>query len=205
MDFQFDTVGLTEKAIENFDGTYKALKAKFHIELTGRIDFHLENFEVFKHYDDIIVRDSYAIKQANNDCYILFLEVTYRVEGGRVGCHYRRDYQVWALSYLKKDFGRIKIRPETLTDKILELIHPVELDFADDKAFSDTFYVLVNDRQKAEAAMDRKFRNVVMDVRQKDFVIEIINHTLIIGNHQNVTPENAVQLAEFVVRTCSNC
>jgi hypothetical protein len=205
MDFPFDTIGLSGETIDSFNETFNALKTKFRIELTGRIDFHLENFETFKHYDDVIVRDSYVIKQGQNDCYILFLEVTYRVDGGRVGCHYRREFHTLALAYLKKDFGRVMIRPETLTDKILELIHPIELDFAEDKAFSDTFYVLVNDHQKAVNAIDRNFRNVVMDVRQDDFAIEVINHTLIIGNHKAITPENAIHMAEFVVRVCSNC
>ena len=97
------------------------------------------------------------------------------------------------------------IRPETLTDKLIELVHPVELDFDDDKAFSDTFYVLVNDRYKAESAMNRDFRNVVMDMRHEDVVIEIINHTLIIGNRKPVMPETTLKLAEFVARTASNC
>ncbi|HEY4196428.1 MAG TPA: hypothetical protein VGM63_12885 [Mucilaginibacter sp.] len=205
MDFPFDTIGLDATAIESFHETFKALKAKFRIELTGHIDFHLENFELFKHYDDVIVRDSYVIKQGSSDCYILFLEVTYRVDGGRVGCHYRREYHTLALAYLKKDFGRVMIRPETLTDKLLELIHPIELDFAEDKAFSDTFYVLVNDHQKAVNAIDRNFRNAVMDVREKDLVIEVVNHTLIIGNCKTIVPEDAINLAEFVVRVCSSC
>jgi hypothetical protein len=64
---------------------------------------------------------------------------------------------------------------------------------------------LVNDHQKAVNAIDRNFRNVVMDVRQDHFVIEVINHTLIIGNHKAITPENAIHMAEFVVRICSNC
>ena len=205
MYFPFDTIGLDTTAIDSFNETYSALKARFRIELTGHIDFHLENFELFKHYDDVIVRDSYVIKQGASDCYVLFLEVTYRVDGGRTGCHYRREYHTLALAYLKKDFGRVMIRPETLADKLLELIHPIELDFAEDKAFSDTFYVLVNDHRKAVNAIDRNFRNVVMDVRTDNFVIEVINHTLIIANHKVITPESAIRMAEFAVRACSNC
>jgi hypothetical protein len=205
MDFPFDTIGLTGETIDTFNETYKALKAKFHIELTGHIDFNLENFEVYKHYDDIIVRDSYVIKQARSDCYVLFVEVSYKSMGGRSGYKYCHEYQTWALAYLKKDLGRVMIRPETLTDKILELIHPIELDFAEDKAFSDTFYVLVNDHQKAVSGIDRNFRNAVMDIREKDLVIEIVNHTLIIGNCKTVSPEDAVNLAEFVVRVSSSC
>jgi hypothetical protein len=208
MDYPFDTVGLAGETIDIFDDTYKLLKSKLRLEFTGNIDFHLEQFEVFRDCADVNLRGSYVIKNARTDCYILFIESHRIKKGGTTNLpslqdHY--EYQTWALAYLKKDFGRVMIRPETLADKILELIHPVELDFADDKAFSDTFYVLVNDRQKAETAMDRNFRNVVMDVRERDFVIEIINHTLIIGDRRPLTPENALLLAEFVTRICSMC
>ena len=205
MNYPFDTVGLSGETIDTFDETYKLLRSKFNIELTGNIDFHLPDFEVFRTYQDVDIRGSYAIKQRANDCYMLFVEThaTVAPVKGRMSDY--NEYQTWALAYLKKDFGRVMIRPETLADKILELIHPIELDFDDDKAFSDTFYVLVNDRWKADTAMDRNFRNVVMDMRHEDIVIEIIDHTLIIGYRRPVSPERSAQLTEFVVRICSNC
>lgn len=205
MDYPFDAIGLNGEHIDTFHETYKALKAKFNIELTGNIDFHLEDFELFKHYQEINVRDSYVIKQAQNDCYVLFVEAYDKIMGGKSGFHHHQEYQTWALAYLKHNFGRVMIRPETLTDKLLELIHPIELDFKEDKAFSDTFYVLVNDHQKAVTGINRNFRNAVMDIREDDFVIEIVNHTLIIGNRKPISPEKATYLAEFVVRLCSVC
>jgi len=150
------------------------------------------------------MRNSYAIDYLDNDSYFFFVDAHPRPLGkGKVSgiC----DYQNWALAYLKCDFGRVLIRRETLTDKIIELVHPVELDFADDKAFSDTFYVLVNDYQKALQAINRNFRNAVMDVRDNDFVIEIVEHTLIVGSHTPISPEKAVHLAEFVTRLASIC
>jgi len=207
MDYPFDTVNLGSETIDAFDDTYKLLKSKFRIEHTGNIDFHLEDFEVFKDCDNVNVKGSYVIKNARTDCYILFVELhKIKRSGTKLPEQYNYyEYQSWALAYLKKDCGRALIRPETLTDKLIELIHPVELDFDDDKAFSDTFYVLVNDRYKAESAMDRNFRNVVMDMRHEDVIIEIINHTLVIGYQKPITPETSAKLAEFVARTSFNC
>jgi hypothetical protein len=147
-----------------------------------------------------------VIKQDNNnDAYILFIETYSQTieENGTItnDC----EYQTWALAYLKNDFGRVIIRRETLTDKIKELIHPIELDFDEDKAFSDTFYVLVNDHKKAIKAISRNFRNVVMDIREDDFMIEIVNHTLIIGNRKPIAKERVIYLADFVVRLCGLC
>jgi len=201
----FDTVGLCSEEVERLHDTYKALKAKFNIEFTGNIDFHLEQFEVFRRYQGINLRESYVIRQINNDCYVFFIETHSRLmgqKGGIIDCH---ENQTWALAYLKKDFGRVLIRRETLSDKIIELVHPVELDFDEDKPFSDTFYVLVNDHQKAIVAINRNFRNAVMDVREDDFTIEIIEHTLIVGDRKPMSPERAVYLAEFVSRLASLC
>lgn len=208
MDYPFDTAGLSSETIDTFDETYKLLRSKFRVEHTGDIDFHLEDFEAFKDCADVNIKGSYVIKNARTDCYILFIEIHKVKKDGNTRSSLLYDYyeyQSWALAYLKKDCGRALIRPETLTDKLIELVHPVELDFDDDKAFSDTFYVLVNDRYKAESAMNRDFRNVVMDMRHEDVIIETINHTLIIGHHKPIMPETTLKLAEFVVRLASNC
>jgi hypothetical protein len=206
MDFvPFDTVGLTVSQFDNFYQTYNVLKGKFDIQPTGNIDFHLDGFESFKFYNDVKIRGSFVIKRAKNDCYVLFVEVRYKTMGGKSGYTYHQDYQTWAISYLKQDFGRVLIRRETLTDKIAELVHPVEIDFEEDKAFSDTFYVLANDHQKAVAGIDRNFRNAVMDIRSDDFTIEINEHSLIIGNRSTLSPERSIHLAEFIERIANLC
>lgn len=208
MNYSFDSVGLGSDIIDKYDDIYKLLRSKFSAEPTGNINFHLENFEVFKGCTNVNVKGSYVIKNTRSDSYMLFVE-THQVKRNSLPSESPRydhyEYQTWGLAYLKKDFGRVLIRPETLADKIIELVHPVELDFDDDKAFSDTFYVLVNDRSKANISIDRNFRNVVMDMRHEDIVIEIINHTLIIGYRRPITPDSSVKLAEFVARIASNC
>jgi len=198
----FDTAQIITQAAE-VPAALATLKQKFRVEQTGHIDFHLEQFSIFKNYSDVSVSGSYAIKNKNNDSYILFTTaVPKHADHGKT---ITDEQHVWALAYLKHDFGRVLIRRETLVDKIKELIHPVELDFAEDKAFSDTFYMLVSDRQKAIAGTDRNFRNVIMDIRLDDFVIEIVEHTLIIGNTHPVSAEKVIHLAEFVSRLCTTC
>ncbi|MDF2433456.1 MAG: hypothetical protein JWP44_3087 [Mucilaginibacter sp.] len=202
--YPFDTVSLSSDVINNYFDIYNALKVKFNIQFTGDIDFQLGQFEVFKGYADINIKGSYAFKCNNNNCYILFTEAHSRVHT-RYGITDVYQYQTWALAFLKCDFGRVLIRRETLADKIIELVHSIELDFEEDKPFSDTFYVLVNDREKAARAINRNFRNAVMDTRHDNFTTEIFEHTLIIGQHETLSPERAVYLAEFMERLASTC
>jgi len=204
--YPFNADGLEQETIELYFDTYNELKSKLELCGMGHIDFHLDQFEVFKNIDRLRVLGSFAIKQHNgNDCYVLFVEKSYKYISGRGNNADGDDYQTWVLVYLKNDFDRVLIRRETLADKLIELVHPVELDFEDDKAFSDTFYVLVNDRNKAIRGMDRNFRNAVMDLRHDHFIIEILGHTLIAGIQGPMLPGMTVHLAEFAERLCKLC
>ena len=205
MEFHFETSGLTSAEIDNFQQTFTILKDTFNIEATGYIDFQLNSFEAFKQYTDFNIRDSYLIKNAEDNCYILFAETQTKNVSSKGVVTELCEYQIWALAYLKCDLGKVMIRPETLRDKIVELIFPIELDFEEDKAFSDTFYVVVNDRHKAVAGITRNLRNAVMDIREDDFVIEVSGHTLIIGSRKPLSPQRAVHLAEFVTRLVEIC
>jgi len=204
--YHFHTEGLEQDTIDLYHDTYTSLKGKLEFCRTGDIDFHLEQFEVFNNTVRMRVLGSYAVKQQNgNDCYVLFIEKHYNYTGSKGHTYEDADFQTWVVAYLKNDFDRVLIRRETLTDKLIELVHPVELDFEDDKAFSDTFYVLVNDRNKALRGIDRNFRNAVMDLRHEDFVIEIFGHTLIAGRQGATMPGTALHLAEFAERVCKIC
>jgi hypothetical protein len=204
--YPFNTEGLEQDTIDLYFDTYNELKSKLELCHTGHIDFYLEQFESFSNAVRVRVLGSYAIKQPNgNDCYALFVEKRYQYTGSKGHTGEDDDYQTWVVAYLKNDFDRVLIRRETLTDKLIELVHPVELDFEDDKAFSDTFYVLVNDRNKAQRGIDRSFRNAVMDLRHDDITIEIHGHTLIAGRQGAMMPGTAVHLAEFAERLCKLC
>lgn len=194
------TTDLTGSHNENFSDTYQLLRQEFDIELTGYIDFQLNNFDVFKPCSSVELHSSYVIETEHDRCYILFVETCTKTQltTGEIAEH--RELQTWALAYLKHNFGRVKIRRETFTDKLFELVFPLEIDFKDDKAFSNTFYVLADDRPKAVAGITRDFRNAVMDIREDDFVIEIADHTLIIGNRKPISGQKAIYLAEFAVR-----
>lgn len=80
---------------------------------------------------------------------------------------------------------------------MLNLIHPVELHFKNDKEFNNKFNVVANDKDKATAAMTSNFRDVIRNIKMDDFVIEIMNNTLIIGNIQLIDPQQTIELAQI--------
>lgn len=199
-EFLFDTTGLTVTEIDTFNATTQALKQNFRVEVPGYINFQLENFEIFNHHETLNVRDAFAIKNICGDSYLLYLDAATNHTPVKGRTELYTEYQPWALAYLKNNFGRVFIRTETIADKIREIIFPIELDFKQDKRFSDRYYVLTDDKLKAENAITQPFRDAMMAIKETDFVVEIFEHTLIIGNRKPITPENSIYLAEFVAK-----
>ena len=197
-----DATGLPDIGKHPFETTCQRLRNRFRIDIPGDIDFQLEHFETLNHHQEVNIRNTFAIKNPCGDSYVLLLDTNIETKGinQKNKLSHKDTFQPWALAYLKKDFGRVVIRTETIIDKIREIVFPIELDFRDDKPFSDRFYVLTDDRHKTEAAMTQEFRDAVMSIKKSDFVIEIYEHTLIIGNHKPVSPENTLYLADFVAR-----
>jgi len=197
----FDTVGLDANEVQRLEDSYKALKAKFNIEVPGKANLHINKFELFNNSQNLAVGGVLLINPPVNSCYLTFIRSFYaNSAGGRGGGSQNTSYyknQAWAFVDLKKDFGRVLIRRETFTDRIIELVHPVEVKFADDKIFTHYFYVVANDTEKAIAAMTPDFRSIIKDYVNEGLVIEIVNYTLVIGNINPITAVQTVYIAEI--------
>jgi len=197
-DLPFDTIGLRGDDVQTLEDTYSLLCSKFSIGLPGDTNLHLNNFELFCNNPDLSIGGILLLNHDIKDCYLAFIKIHYHSVNTRTGGedidYYK--YKVWAFITSKNDFGRILIRKETFADRVLQLVHPVELKFKDDTAFNHKFYVVTNDEQKALNAMNWNFRNVVMDMAN-DLMIETANHVLVIGDNKEIDPQNVVYLAGF--------
>ena len=193
----FDTTDIDAYDVQALEEAYTALKAKFKVALAQDPTFDIRKFDVFSDYKRLSVGGSLLISHPESGCYLTFIKVPVNIQNGRGAEINYYKYQVWATVTLRSDFGRVAIRRETVTDKLLNLLDPVEMSFKDDPAFSKKFNVVVADKKKASAAMTKAFRNILMEIKSDDLVIEIINSALVIGNIQAVDPKKIVYLAEI--------
>jgi len=195
----FDTTNLDADDMQALEVSYKAIKENFKVSLTHDDVINLKGFDVFNNYPNATIGGTLLINHPESGCYLTYVKIKTAIKTGQgpgAGISYYKC-QLWASATLRNDFGRVIIRKETLVDKILNLVHPVELHFKDDPTFSSRFYVVANDQEKATRAMTGNFRAAVMNIQLSDFIIEIVNSTLIIGSDQLITPEQAVYLADF--------
>lgn len=193
----FDTTDIGASEVQALEYSYKALRSKFKVGLTEDRTFDMKNFHVFNDRKDISVGGSLLINHPESGCYLTFIKAGTQIPNGSGPALDYYKYQVWASATLRSDFGRVSIQRETMVDKILSLADHTEMYFKDDPAFSKKFIVVAHDKEKAVKAMTKAFRNALMEIKADDFVIEIANSTLIIGNIQPVDPNQTVYFAEI--------
>ncbi len=201
----FEIIGLIADDVQVLEDTYDALKKEYSANLPCDVNFPLEKFDLFINNENINVGGVLSIAHPANNCYLAFIRVhiyyNSRRNAGEIVDFYK--YQVWGYIKSKKDYGRVLIRRETFADKIVGLIHPVELEFKEDKAFSHKFYVVTNDTDRALLSMGLNFRNAIMDIKDESMVIEIVDNMLVIGNNKWLDKDDAVYLTEIASKIAS--
>lgn len=157
------------------------------IEICKQTDINLSHFAQFENNYIQSIEPAFKIKKGVKEFHLCFCDIAYSF-GKSPGI----AIQCWGTILLNEDFGHIQIRPETFLDKAKELIHHIELDISNDKAFSDKFFVLTNDPDKTLLQLNPTFRQLIKDIRSKEFSIEIIGNQLIIGNEKELNIADAL-------------
>jgi len=142
-----------------------------------------------------------AIKITNTPQFfdLVFLNVGYSYAYARKYCYgLNYEYQTWGITTLKNDLRHILINPETVLDKIHELINPIEIAFNEDPDFGRRFFVTTEGEKKAKSGLTSSFRTALKSMNVKDFVIEILHNKLIIGNRKIIEAGVGIQLVNFM-------
>lgn len=195
----FSTVDLKGSEIDSILEIYNKLKEKFPVELKIDFSFDFENFELFRSHSQNNIGPVIHATNKSSSFFITFTQVAYKLaNANRWVSPATLEYQMWSILFLKQKTGHILIRPETLLDKIHEIINPIELAFEDDKGFNKKFYVITNDELKARQFLTPLLRSFIRNIKLADFVIEILDNKLIVGNRRTIDTTSTLLLAEFL-------
>jgi len=178
--------------------TYESLKLSHHADIDVDFNFDFSNFELFNHYESHTIGAVIRIEYMGLKGYITFTQVSYKINSAsKFPTPPTLEWQIWGIAYLKNNYGHILIKPETILDKVHELINPQEIDFEDDKNFSKKYYVVTNDEFKARLQMTPMFRKCISNIKLEEFVIEIIEDKVIFGNKKKAQTETAFEFARL--------
>jgi hypothetical protein len=196
--YPFSTFDMSEENAQLQFDIYTKLKNTYQLEIDTDLPINIRDFHIFNSNELNSYGAVFRILKNTRSFYINFLEILYRTGVSRYSSNIHLEYQTWGSINLKNNFGHILIKPETFLDKIHNMINPVDLDFEDDKEFSKKFLVVTNDKQKAQMQMTQNFRNCISKIEVNEFMIEIFENKLIIGDKKVVSPESVLCFAKFL-------
>ncbi len=172
------------------------LSNDYNLSFDNRPTFNFKKFETFQHYSDIKTLSSINF---NNQFKTLIINIEHHFIGGRHGDSIHNENQILGIKMLEKDYGRILIREENVFDKILEILIKTEIDFKDDKEFSNRFFVLADNEYNAKQFLNSEVRKNFNSIPKKEnFTIEIFNNELIISNKKTFNRINFNKIINFL-------
>lgn len=183
--------------LEVLSAEYSLAKIPKHRE--GSIQRDLSRFDTLKEYEQVFIHDGIELKKDKDKSLIVTLSINSIVEvkhQHRIVRENITEFEFVGLATLKKDYGRVYIRTETLTDKLIELINPKEIDFDIDAAFSRNYFVLTNNELKLRKQVTANFLSAIN--KHKGLEIEIDGNTLMVRLRQRVSLKAAKTISEFL-------
>ncbi len=181
---------------------YNELSQKFAVQMLEHFDFDLKFFGIFSHISIIKPFWSLAISSEKENFQLVAINIQYNFIGGKKGDTLINENQLWGFKKLKKDYGNLYIREEKLIDKVIELFHSLEIDFPQDTEFSKRFYVCSDNENKTRLALDQNTRTLFCEIpNRENFIFEIQQNHLVMGNRKPINEQNAMQIAQFLNTT----
>jgi hypothetical protein len=193
------TDGLSDNEISEYRIMCKQLETKYQGVIED-IKFDLQKFNSFKYYEMVSLRNNVKISNGNGNAQILFTTVIYTSPGEEAGINTYSEEQVYGFFRLKNDLGQVLIRRKRFSDKIYELFNRKEIKFKDNTQFSKSFYVLGDNSDLVQKALNSSFKKAIMEIKLKDFFIEILGNEVIIGNKKPVVLDTVLQFSAFTLR-----
>lgn len=196
--FPFSTFDMSTDEAQILLDIYTKLKDTYSVEVDHEFNLPFASFETFRSNGLNDKGSVFKISNGYRPFFLCFPEIQDWLRNSRYPPGPSIEFQPWGYYKLKEDFGDVLIRTETFLDKIHELINPIELDFEDDKAFSQRFFVVTNDKLKAQLKITNAFRELIKQISLSEIIIEIKGDELLIGDKKVISEKRVLVFTEFL-------
>jgi len=160
----------------------------------------LSDFEIIKRYDMVVIDQSLTLTRNQNKSYLALINITFTYKGAKSPQAIRTEVEqeIVGFARLKKNYGKVLIRPETIEDKIVELFDHADIDFSEEPDFSKKYYVFASDEVCFRKNVTPSFLQAI--AKQDFFEIEILGELLLIKVSQVYTPEVGKAISECILQ-----
>jgi hypothetical protein len=178
----------------NLSQALAALSAEYELSMAKptekeKIKSVFTEFDSLKGHEVEHLINMLKVQRANLSFDLIIVGLDFSGQRSSQGLSKVIEYEMLAMITLKKDLGKIFISPESFIDKVSEFFNPIEIDFPEDKVFSDKYYVLSGDATKVRANLDANLRMAISGFN--NLYLECSGSRMIIRVQDEISVENA--------------
>jgi hypothetical protein len=158
----------------------------------------ISGFNSVVNYSLVLLSEAVEIKKNEITSYLLLLNLNSTIKGTKLPQSETiiSEYELIGVAVLRKNYGQVSIRPETIEDKLNDLFTHTDIDFDFDKEFSKKYYVNATNEALFRMNISAHFLETIRQIDGLE--IEIDGKTLIARLRKQFTPENAEIIAKLI-------
>lgn len=160
----------------------------------------ISGFETLRPYKLVFISEVVELVKDGRKSFLILLDITYTYKDHKIPVHERSfvETEMIGITHLKKDYGSVLIRPETISDKISELFNRKEIDFDANKKFSSKFYMQAINEEMTRKAVSHNFLKTFTDTDFESLEVEINGKVLLARLRQPFSNENGKLIGDFI-------
>ncbi len=178
---------------------HENLSKDFEVNFNPNFTFNFKKFAIFNHISVVNPFLCFDVAYDSEHFQIVALNIQYNYIGGKRGDSLINENQIWGLKTLKNNYGNIFLRDENIYDKVAEIFNKTEIDFQEDKEFSNRYYLVSDQVDKTRFSFNSKIRSYFKEIpKSENYIFEIAENIIIVGNRKPINQYYSHQIANFL-------
>lgn len=163
------------------------LNSKFEVSTDTETDYNLASLNSFVDNNFGIIEDY----QLSNDKKINLLfvstnsidnDVPEYIIGNLANFN---NIQLWAVLTTNNNYDHTLLRCESIKNKIIDFFIKQDIDYIDDKEFSNNFYIMSNNTETAKNYFSDEMRKAILKFKGSKIIIELKGDKIYVGTENN--------------------
>jgi hypothetical protein len=163
------------------------LNSKFEVSTDIETDYNLASLNSFVDNNFGIIEDY----QLSNDKKINLLfvstnsidnDVPEYIIGNSANFN---NIQLWAVLTTNNNYEHTLLRCESIKNKIIDFFIKQDIDYIEDKEFSNNFYIMSNNSETAKNYFSEEMRKAILKFKDSKIIIELKGDKIYVGTENN--------------------
>ena len=167
--------------------TKQNLTSNFEVSSNNETNYNLSSLNSFVDNSFQIIQDYQLINDKKIN--LLFVstnsvdnDVPEIIIGSLVNFH---NIQLWAVLTTNNNYEHTILRCESIKNKIIDFFIKQDIDYIDDKEFSNNFYIMSNDSETAKNYFSKEMRKAILKFKDSKIIIELKGDKIYVGTENN--------------------